>query len=358
MSQRFTSPASALGGSPGAHPTTTTNVAASLDRHPSIGAFLVPAAVLPFVLPTLAHLDERVDAVVQRAIHTEGLQSSTTKRWLVAYRSLCRYLRTTPTPDRFLSGDARVQQVLLEGWIGWLRDQSRSRNAIATYWRGAAALLGRIARDERLFNPFLLVPAPKENLPQPRYLTRGQAESLLRYLQNAQWRSPLEAARNLSIFALMMLAGLRRQEVLRLTTSDVQVAERTLRIRAGKGRNGGRDRTAYMTPQLATILEHYLRERMHAGRTHPELLTSLESDRALGLTSLVRIFRGASRALGYPLTPHMLRHTYATLLRQSGVPDRVAMDLLGHRSLVMLQRYSHVYDGEHVDAAARLELRS
>jgi integrase len=312
--------------------------------------------VLPFVLPNLEHLDERVDLTVRHAIDVEGLQLSTTKRWRVAYRSLLRFLRTTPNPDRFLSGDARVQQVLLEGWIAWLRIQGRSRNAIATYWRGAAALAGRIAREEGLFNPFLLVPAPKENLPQPRYLTRVQAEGLLRYIQNTQWRSGLEAQRNLCIFGLMMLAGLRRQEILRLTTSDVQLGERTLRIRAGKGRNGGRDRTAYMTPQLATILERYLRERMSAGRTHPELLTSLASDRALGLTPLVRIFRAASRALGYPLTPHMLRHTYATLLRQSGVADRVAMDLLGHRSLVMLQRYSHVIDGEHAQEAARLEL--
>jgi integrase len=52
----------------------------------------------------------------------------------------------------------------------------------------------------------------------------------------------------------------------------------------------------------------------------------------------------------------MLRHTYATLLRTAGVPDRVAMDLMGHASLTMLKRYSHVYDGEHADAARKLQL--
>lgn len=356
MTQRFTASLSAFE-SPGPfQPSTSAHASPSSPASAGSGAFLVPKAVLPFVLPNLAHFDERVDLAVRRAIDVEGLQISTTKRWRVAYRSLLRYLRTTANPDRFLSGDARVQQVLLEGWIAWLRLQGRSRNAIATYWRGAAALAGRVAREEGLFNPFLLVAAPKENLPQPRYLTRGQAEGLLRYIQNTQWRSTLEARRNLCIFGLLLLAGLRRQEVLRLRVSDVHPLEHTLLIRAGKGRNGGRDRTAYTTPQLGTILESYLQARALAGRTHPELLTSLAADRALGLTALVRIFRAAGRALGYPLSPHMLRHTYATLLRQSGVPDRVAMDLLGHRSLVMLQRYSHVVDGEHAQEAARLEL--
>ena len=356
MTQRFTASLSAFE-SPGLiQSSTSTNATPSSLASAGTGSFLVPKAVLPFVFPSLDHLDERVDLAVRRAIEVEGLQLSTTKRWRVAYRSLLRYLRTTPNPDRFLSGDARVQQVLLEGWIAWLRLQGRSRNAIATYWRGAAALAGRIAREEGLFNPFLLVAAPKENLPQPRYLTRVQAERLLRYIQNTQWRSELEAQRNLCVFGLMLLSGLRRQEVLRLRVSDVHPPERTLLIRAGKGRNGGRDRTAYMTPQLAIIIDAFLRARQRAGRTHPELLTSLASDTALGLTALVRIFRTASSALRYRLTPHMLRHTYATLLRQSGVPDRVAMDLLGHRSLVMLQRYSHVIDGEHADEAARLSL--
>jgi integrase/recombinase XerC len=68
------------------------------------------------------------------------------------------------------------------------------------------------------------------------------------------------------------------------------------------------------------------------------------------------IFRGISRALGTSVTPHALRHTYATLLRQAGVPDRIAMDLLGHSSLQMLQRYSHVYNCEREAAAGRLVL--
>lgn len=353
MRGRFTSPAPTTAGE--SHVPAVTMRQASNWLAP-VNGFAVSQAVLPFMLPSLDHLNDEVDRVVKQATDVEGLQLSTTKRWRVAYRSFRTYLDASSAADRFLSGDARIQQGLLEGWIAWLRQRQRSRNAIATYWRGAAALVGRMAAASNQFNPFLLVPAPKENLPQPRYLTREAAERLIRHLQNTQWQSRLEGTRNVCLFGLLLLAGLRRQEVLRLTVSDVNLENGTLRIRSGKGRNGGRDRTAYMTPQLRHLIDDYLQQRDQARRTHPELLTSVAADQAFAVTALRRLFRRVAKALGIRLTPHMLRHTYATLLRQAGVPDRVAMDLLGHKSLAMLQRYSHVVDGEHADQASRLRL--
>ncbi len=88
----------------------------------------------------------------------------------------------------------------------------------------------------------------------------------------------------------------------------------------------------------------------------PAYISSLAGDQGVAEVTIRRIFKVASRAVGMHVTPHMLRHTFATLLRQSGVPDRVAMDLLGHRDLAMLQRYSHVESGEHLREAARLKL--
>lgn len=356
MRQRFTNPRASHGPPDGAPLKALTTSESAGASSPLSGAFLVPQVVRPFALPSFDHLDDQVQSVVRTAVQVEGLQASTPRRWLVAYRSFRRFLQTVHAPDRFLSGDTRVQQILLEEWIAWLRENGCSRNAIATYWRGAAALLGRAARTDEMFNPFLLVSAPKENLPMPRFLSRDRAEALLRFLENAPYRSPLERSRDVCLIGLLMMAGLRRQEALRLRISDVALGEGTLLVRLGKGRNGGRDRTAYMTPQLCRLVETYLRERLRVGRTHPELLTSVAGDRPFRETALRRVFLRLSRSLGCRVTPHMLRHTYATLLRQSGVPDRIAMDLLGHKSLAMLQRYSHVSDGEHREFAGRLEL--
>ena len=148
---------------------------------------------------------------------------------------------------------------------------------------------------------------------------------------------------------------LRRGEVLRLENADVDLDAGTLRIRSGKGRHGGKDRTAYAPPQLREILAAYREQRRRAACTLPAFIT-FTGGRPLGLGSLRRVLEVASKALGERVAPHLLRHTYATLLRQAGVPDRVAMDLLGHASLDMLQRYSHVLDGEHSREAAKLQL--
>jgi integrase/recombinase XerD len=111
-----------------------------------------------------------------------------------------------------------------------------------------------------------------------------------------------------------------------------------------------------MTPQLRGLLTEYARERCSRGVSCDAYIASASGDRQIGEVTIRRIFKVASRAVGMRVTPHMLRHTFATLLRQAGVPDRVAMDLLGHRSLEMLQRYSHVESGEHLKEAARLHL--
>lgn len=321
------------------------------------GLPLVVNQTAPFSLPSLDHLEGLVHQTVARALRVEGLRAATTKRWVVAYHSFQRYLQSVSRPDDFLRGDLRIQRSMLEDWIGWMRENGLSRNGIATYWRGVGALLGRIGRDAGMLNPLLLIPAPKENLPQPSYLTRERAEDLLRFVANRQGLSPLERSRDLCLIGLMVMSGLRRQETLNLLVSDVDLMQRTLLIRAGKGRHGGRDRTAYMTPQLKALVQDYLTCRRRHRRSHPELLTAIRGNRSMGLTAIRRVFARASRHYGVRLTPHQLRHSYATFLRQAGVADRVAMELLGHRSPAMLHRYSHVLDEEPAKEATRLRLR-
>ena len=158
------------------------------------------------------------------------------------------------------------------------------------------------------------------------------------------------------MIGLMVLAGLRIGELPRLLCADLNPENRTIKIRAGKGPDGGKDRTAYMTPQLQAMVVSYLDARKRAHRTHPEFLTDARRDRSISTKPVRRLCEIISRAMKVPFSPHALRHTYATLLRQSNVPDRVAMDLLGHTSLAMLQRYSHVFEGEHQREAAKLHL--
>jgi integrase len=168
---------------------------------------------------------------------------------------------------------------------------------------------------------------------------------------------PFLATRNLAIVGCMVLAGLRRSEVLHLNLQDVQTAARTLRIVRGKGRDGGKTRTAYVPKQLAHMLRAYEEEREAAGYAIAEpYFVGHRTGKRLDEGAIRRLFETIRKKTGLQVSPHVLRHTYVTLLRQSGVDDRVTMDLAGHSSLAMTQRYSAVFSGEHLEAADRLKL--
>jgi site-specific recombinase XerD len=314
--------------------------------------------LLPLLLPTIEHLEERLADVRTRAVTVEGLQHETVARWLTAARSFIKFLRSNDTRRAFLSGDYRMQTRIAGDWVAWLREHGVSRTSIATYWRSMDAQLRRVEREDGVLNPLTLIKAPAPGTALPRSLTRAQAERVVLYVRNRVWSSNLERTRNVCVIALMLFAGLRRGEVIRLHVADCNVFNGTITVRNGKGRNGGRTRTSYMTPQLQDAVTAYLEAREAAvpERTHPELLTSVAGDLPMSIVTVRRLFEYIHAGTGISISPHMLRHTYALLLRQAGIPDRVSMDLMGHKSLAMLQRYSHVFDGEHQREAAKVHL--
>lgn len=314
------------------------------------------ARAKPMWFPSREHFIERRAKLIGFTTGVLG-QSGKTRSWLqCALGSLEAYLTRDKAWDRFLRGDLETQVRCLNDWVADLRVHGLSHTTVHTYWRAVASALNRIADQDGTVSPARFAARPEPGLRRPRALPRATVEELFRFVRNQQWGSPLERTRNVALVGVMALAGLRRGEVLRLEVGDVQLSAMTLRIRCGKGRGGGRDRTAYMTPQLVTLLSEYLSERRRAGRMQPEVFTSLDGDRRIGEVTIRRLFARIRAGTGIYVTPHMLRHSYATMLRQAGVSDRVAMELLGHRSLAVLQRYSAIFDGECAAEAGRLTL--
>jgi integrase/recombinase XerD len=312
--------------------------------------------LLPLQFASLERLDEDVARVVERGREVEGLSVKTLAWWEGAYRSFRASLKACETERLFLGGHVADQLRALEAWVARLRERGARHGGINVYWRGLKSLVGRIAAERGAVNPLALVRTPRAAPPQPRCLPRKAAEAVVVFVRNYPWLSRLVAQRNLAVVGLMLLAGLRRSEVLRLNVEDVSLESATIRILRAKGRHGGKDRMAYVSPQLQEILAAYVAERRRARRASPALLTRARRDERIGEGTLRRLFHVISTRAGIRVSPHMLRHTYATLLRQAGVPDRLSMDLLGHASLTMLQRYSHVESGEHRAAAERLTL--
>jgi len=174
----------------------------------------------------------------------------------------------------------------------------------------------------------------------PRSLSRTEASSLLRSLKSDGPRSAIEAVLPLAL-RLMLCTGIRVGELCKLRVEDVSPDGGSLRIH-GKG---SRDRMAYICD---AALRRELR-RMVVARQATGALASLFLNRhglPLKPQSVRSRLRRYAREVGLArrITPHMLRHTAATLLIESGVDIRFVQRLLGHSSIATTEIYTHVSD--------------
>ena len=298
-----------------------------------------------------------VRRALAEASDVEGLSDSTVRWWRTTYELFRRFLARTKGERGFLSGDVRQQVAILNAWLADMRARGVNHTSINTNWRGLHALVARLARASGSIDPTVLMARPRPGRPIPRFLTRQALEQVFAFVRNFQWEGgEFVRIRNLSIVAVMALGGLRRGEVLALDASDIDLDESSIRLRKTKGDQGGRYRVVYMPPALRAVLARFLELRKDRQAACPRLFLARHADRGIAPITIRRVCDTITRLAGIKVAPHMLRHTCATLMRQSGVPDRLSMDQLGHSSLTILQRYSHVEHGELRRAVERVDV--
>ena len=138
-------------------------------------------------------------------------------------------------------------------------------------------------------------------------------------------------------------AGLRVSEVSNLKVSDIDSERRLLRVERGKG---GKDRLAMLSPQLLELLRAWWREGRRRSLLLPGgwLFPGRNPVEPLSARQLCRVVRAAAQAAGITkrVSPHTLRHSFATHLLEQGVDIRVIQTLLGHAKLDTTALYTRV----------------
>jgi integrase/recombinase XerD len=156
--------------------------------------------------------------------------------------------------------------------------------------------------------------------------------------------------RNLAIIELLFATGLRVGELSALDKSDY-VADENAFLVHGKGNV---HRLAFLVDRLAvTALQNYLQLRSTLNLEASALFLNHRGQRlsTQGIANVLTEIRKRAN-VGRHVTPHMLRHTVATLLLRNGVDIRVVQEFLGHASIATTQRYTHV-SKEHMVSVLR-----
>lgn len=232
-----------------------------------------------------------------------------------------------------------VDLPLLRRWLAWLTGQGYAKASIARRVSELRSFYRYLHREGVIeTNPVAGLSSPKLPKRLPRYLNVQETVALL----TAPDPSTPQGLRDRAILEVLYGAGLRVGELVRLDIGDLDLSHGELRV-MGKG---GKERVALMGEPARTALSRYLAE----GRPH---LATEASGSALFLNrfggrlsavSVTKILQKYSKLAGIErrVTPHMLRHSFATHLLDGGADLRAVQELLGHENLVTTQIYTHV----------------
>ncbi len=296
------------------------------------------------------------------------------KTFEAGYFSTCRRSEKTEAAykidlaqlNTYLGPEAEIETIAperIEGWASHLRNDGyasvsiRRKFATArvffTYWvrRGTIdkSPLWRIRLDlgrERLL---------------PRSLAPGDAKLLIEEIwkpivgeRNASACASNDPAflhgRNIAAIEILFATGMRVGELVKLDLKDWCESDRAFVVK-GKG---SRQRLAFLPDDRSSrAVQEYVSLRSKLVLDHNALLVNARGAR-LSTQGVARILHEAAQTAGIQtkVTPHVIRHTVATLLLRFGADIRVVQEVLGHASIATTQRYTHV-SKEHLVSALR-----
>ena len=253
----------------------------------------------------------------------------------------------------------------VRGYMAELHDRGNARASTARRLAAVRAFAKYLVREDRLpDDPTALVGAPRKEKTLPAHLGTSDTERLLA----APDDSSIAGRRDHAILELFYASGLRLSELVDLDLEDLNLNSRVLRVR-GKG---GKERLVPFNRPAADAIRRMMADHItlvpkmpapraapaagrgrvsqaHARRRQP-LFLNLRGGR-LTTRSVDRIVRRYVReaAIAQGISPHALRHTFATHLLQAGADLRAIQELLGHARLSTTQRYTHLDVGRLLD---------
>jgi tyrosine recombinase XerC len=245
---------------------------------------------------------------------------------------------------------SRCDRTVVRAYLNHVRTTDLKKASILRKWASLRSFFKYLTREKLVpANPCLNLPTPRRDLRIPHFMTIHEVDKFIEMMGKA--KKPLSAARGQAIAELLYSSGLRVSELVGMNQADVDFWNETVRV-VGKG---NKERLVPVGRPALVALRAYIK-RM--GKTAPAAPLFLNA-RGGRLTSRAVHMEvtAAARAAGITkkVSPHTLRHSFATHLLDRGCDLRSVQEMLGHKNLSTTQVYAHVtterlrkvYDSAH-----------
>ncbi len=294
-------------------------------------------------------MDEWIERFIQYLQFERNASSHTLRNYrsdLEQFRDFVK--RASPqAPPAIQSVDA----LQIRAFLAELFDRQRKKTSAARKLAALRAFFKFLCREGALaVNPASVISTPKKPKLLPRIMTEEETNDFLDQVARESESGGLALARDRAILELLYASGLRVSELVGLDVRDINLGDGSLTA-LGKGR---KERMVPFGSKAKNALSNYLpvREKIlkQAKAAGSALFLSLRGER-LTTRSVHRIVRNYVRSFGpnVRVSPHSLRHAFASHLLAEGADLRAIQEMLGHASLSTTQKYTQVSIGKLIE---------
>jgi integrase/recombinase XerD len=267
---------------------------------------------------------ENILELYKSELEIQGYTKNTVKTYLFFIKEFLNFLNKKNLS--FENLDKGVVKEFL------LKSHSEKKYSIKSFYNLILALKSFLRFIERE-DLALQLKLPKLPKSLPKALSKDEIRKLIKEAKNI---------RDKLIILLFYSTGLRVSELRNLNLNDINLEDKYLIVRQGKGR---KDRVIPLSDKVVDLIKEYLkwREEKFKGKNYEkEALFLNKSGRRISTVSLEKIVRNLGKKVGIKVTCHMLRHSFATHMLENGADIRVIQEILGHEKLSTTQIYTKV----------------
>jgi integrase/recombinase XerD len=230
----------------------------------------------------------------------------------------------------------KVEREMVEQYLAWLYDEGREKSSQARHLSGVRSFFNYLLlQDEIQTSPTDQISAPKRKQSLPDVLSTEEIDRLISSIEV----DTIKGRRDRAMIELLYSCGLRVSELISLRVGDLFFGEGYVRV-IGKG---NKQRLVPISDLARERISLYLDERKPA-RSGEEVLFLNNRGQQLTRVMVFLILKNAAQRadIKQKISPHTLRHSFATHLLEGGAGIRQVQELLGHESILTTEIYTHL----------------